>query len=112
MDFSFDENIGTRLKNTIELANTNLHLKIDDEKISVKELEEIFEKIGTKRQKFLMDLQRKNLDKDIQSYTLKGKEEEDYNQIEDEEESKLQINSNNIFEKLVIKLKEKKEDKK
>ena len=28
-----------------------------DEKISVKELEEIFEKIGTKRQKFLMDLQ-------------------------------------------------------
>ena len=66
LDFSFDENIGTRLKNTIELTNTNLHLKIDDEKISVKELEEIFEKIGTKRQKFLMDLQRKNLDKDIE----------------------------------------------
>ena len=73
MDFSFDENIGTRLKNTIELTNTNLHLKIDDEKISVKELDEIFEKIGTKRQKFLMDLQRKNLDKDIESYYLKGK---------------------------------------
>ena len=112
MDFSFDENIGTRLKNTIELANTNLHLKIDDEKISVKELEEIFEKIGTKRQKFLMDLQRKNLDEDIESYYLKGKEEEDYNQIEDEEESKLQINNNNIFEKLKIKLKEKKKNKK
>ena len=112
LDFSFDENIGTRLKNTIELANTNLHLKIDDEKISVKELEEIFEKIGTKRQKFLMDLQRKNLDKDIDSYTLEGKEEEDYNQIEDEEKSNLQINNNNIFKKLKIKLKEKKKNKK
>ncbi len=108
LDFSFDENIGTRLKNTIELANTNLHLKIDDEKISVKELEEIFEKIGTKRQKFLMDLQRKNLDKDIASYTLEGKEEEDYNQIEDEEKSNLQINNNNIFEKLKMRIKEKK----
>ena len=29
LDFSFDENIGTRLKNTIELANTNLNLKLD-----------------------------------------------------------------------------------
>ena len=112
LDCSFDENIGTRLKNTIELANSNLHLKIDDETISVKELEEIFEKIGTKRQKFLMDLQRKNLDENIESYTLEGKEEEDYNQIEDEEESKLQINNNNIFEKLKIKLKEKKKNKK
>ena len=109
MDCSFDENIGTRLKNTIELANTNLHLKIDDETISVKELEEIFEKIGTKRQKFLMDLQRKNLDENIESYTLEGKEEEDYNQIEDEEESKLKINNNNIFEKLKMRIKEKKE---
>ncbi len=109
LDCSFDENIGTRLKNTIELANTNLHLKIDDETISVKELEEIFEKIGTKRQKFLMDLQRKNLDENIESYTLEGKEEEDYNQIEDEEESKLKINNNNIFEKLKMRIKEKKE---
>ena len=106
LDFSFDENIGTRLKNTIELANTNLHLKIDDEKISVKELEEIFEKIGTKRQKFLMDLQRKNLDDDIESYYLEGKEKEDYNQIEDKEESKLKINNNDIFEKLKMRIKE------
>ena len=98
-------------KNTIELANTNLHLKIDDEKISVKELEEIFEKIGTKRQKFLMDLQRKNLDEDIDRYTIKGKEEEDYLQIEDEEESKLKINNNNIFEKLKMRIKEKKKNK-
>ena len=52
-----------------------------------------------------------NLDEDIESYLLKGKEEEDYNQIENEEESKLQINNNNIFEKLKIKLKEKKNSK-
>ena len=114
LHFSFDENIGTRLKNTVELANTNLNLKIGfaEENISIKELGQLFDKIATKKQKFLMDLQRKDLDKDIQSYTLEGKEEEDYNQIEDEEESKLQINSKNIFEKLVIKLKEKKKNKK
>ena len=58
-----------------------------------------------------MDLQRKNLDEDIESYHLKGKEEEDYNQIEDEEESKLKINHKNIFEILKMKLK-KKENKK
>jgi len=106
LHFSFDENIGTRLRNTIELTNTNLHLKINIEKISIKELEEIFEKIGTKRQKFLMNLQRKNLDADIKSYTLKGKEEEDYNQIENEKESKLKINHKNIFENLKMRIKE------
>ena len=107
LDCSFDENIGTRLKNTIELANTNLHLKIDDEKISVKELEELFEKIGTKRQKFLLNLQRKNLNKDITSYSLEGNDEEDYNKIDKEEESKLKINHNNIFEKLKMRIKKK-----
>ena len=113
LHFSFDENIGTRVKNIIELANTNLNLKIGtaEENISIKELEELFNKVATKRQKFLMDLQRKNLDKDIESYTIEGKEEEDYNQIEDEEESKLQINSNNIFEKLKIRLKNKENKK-
>ena len=112
--FSFDENIGTRLKNTIELADTSLNLKIGsaEKNISIEELEELFNKVATKRQKFLMDLQRKNLDENIQSYTLKGKEEEDYNQIGTEDESELQINSNNIFKTLVKKLKEKKENKK
>ena len=114
LHFSFDENIGTRLKNTIELANTSLNLKIGsaEKNISIEELEELFNKVATKKQKFLMNLQRKNLDKDIKSYTLEGKEEEEYNQIENEEESKLQINSNNIFENLEIRLKEKKENKK
>ena len=97
----------------ISNGNTNLNLKIGfaEENISIKELEQLFDKIATKKQKFLMDLQRKDLDKDIQSYTLEGKEEEDYNQIEDEEESKLQINNNNIFEKLKMRLKEKKNKK-
>ena len=29
LHFSFDENIGTRVKNIIELANTNLNLKLE-----------------------------------------------------------------------------------
>ena len=64
------------------------------------------------KNKIFDEFTKKNLDKDIKSYTLEGKEEEEYNQIENEEESKLQINSNNIFEKLEIRLKEKKENKK
>ena len=59
-----------------------------------------------------MDLQRKNLDKDIESYTLEGKEEVDYNNIENEEISKLSIYNDNIFEILKKKLKEKKKNKK
>ena len=114
LGFSFDENIGTRLKNTIELANTNLNLKIGfaEKNISNKELEEIFEKIGTKREKFLINLQRKNLDEDITSYDLEEKDEENYNKIEKEEESELKINSNIIFDILKKRIKEKKENKK
>ncbi len=114
LGFSFDENIGTRLKNTIELANTNLNLQIGfaEKNISNKELEEIFEKIGTKREKFLLNLQRKNLDKDITSYHLEGKDEENYNKIEEEKESELTINSSIIFHILKKRIKEKKENKK
>ena len=54
LHFSFDENIGTRLKNTIELANTSLNLKIGsaEKNISIEELEELFNKVATKKQNF------------------------------------------------------------
>ena len=106
LDLSFDENIGTRLKNTIELSKSKMNLLIADEKFSLKELEELFAKIATKRQKFLLNLQKKNLEKDITSYNIEQKDKEEYDLIEKEDESKLKINSNNIFDKLKMRIKE------
>ena len=106
LDFSFDENIGTRLKNTIELSKSKMNLLIPDKTFSIKELEELFDKIATKRQKFLLNLQKKNLEKDITSYNIEDKDKEEYNLIEEEEESKLKINNNNIFDKLKMRIKE------
>jgi hypothetical protein len=105
---SFDENIGTRLKNTIELAKSKIHFIINDEKITIKELEELFDKIATDRQKFLLNLQKKNLEKDISSYNLSEKDEEDYKSIKEQDESEIKINNNNIFDKLKMRIKEKK----
>ena len=105
---SFDENIGTRLKNTIELAKSKMHFIINDEKITIKELEELFDKIATDRQKFLLNLHKKNLEKDISSYNLSEKDEEDYKSIKEQDESEIKINNNNIFDKLKMRIKEKK----
>ena len=106
LDFSFDENIGTRLKNTIELSKSKMNLLIADKKFSIEELEELFDKIATKRQKFLLNLQKKNLEKDITSYNIEEKDKEEYDLIEKEDESKLKINGNNIFNALKMRIKE------
>ena len=106
LDLSFDENIGTRLKNTIELSKSKMNFLIADKIFSIKELEELFDKIATKRQKFLLNLQKKNLEKDITSYNIEEKDKEEYDLIEKEDESKLKINGNNIFDKLKMRIKE------
>ena len=92
----------------LELKNIVNKEFIDDKKFSIQELEELFDQIGTKRQKFLLNLQKKNLEKDITSYNIEGKNEEEYNLIEEEDESELKINNNNIFDKLKMRIKEKK----
>ena len=105
LDLSFDENIGTRLKNTIELSKSKMNFLIADKIFSIKELEELFDKIATKRQKFLLNLQKKNLEKDITSYNIEEKDKEEYDLIEKEDESKLKINGNNIFNVLKMRIK-------
>ena len=42
------------------LAKSKMHFIINDEKITIKELEELFDKIATDRQKLLLNLQKKN----------------------------------------------------
>ena len=83
-----------------------MNLLIADKKFSIKELEELFDKIATKRQKFLLNLQKKNLEKDITSYNIEEKDKEEYDLIEKEDESKFKINGNNIFDKLKMRIKE------
>ena len=62
--------------------------------------------IATKREKFLIDLQKNNLDKDIAPYELEDKDKEKYNNIADEDETKLKINGNDIFNALKMRIKE------
>jgi len=102
----FDENIGTRFKNINQIKKSKINLIINETKITKKFLEEIFELIATKREKFLIDLQKNNLDKVIAPYKLEDKDKEKYNNIAEEDETKLKINGNNIFNALKMRIKE------
>ena len=101
-----DENIGTRFKNINQIKKSKINLNINETKITKKFLEEIFELIATKREKFLIDLQKNNLDKDIASYKLEEKDREKYNNIAEEDKCEFQINGNNIFNALKMRIKE------
>ena len=95
----------TKVKTVTVVA---LVLRAINAAIESKELEELFDKIATDRQKFLLNLQKKNLEKDISSYNLSEKDEEDYKSIKEQDESEIKINNNNIFDKLKMRIKEKK----
>ena len=91
------ESIGTRFKNINQIKKSNISLEINPTKITKEFLEEIFELIATKREKFLIDLQKNNLEEDITSYKLEEKDKEKYNKIAEEAESNFQINGKSIF---------------
>ena len=60
LDLRFDEDIGTRLFNVQEILNLKVKkIKIPDEKFKTEDLEKLFDKIGTKREKFLLDINKK-----------------------------------------------------
>ena len=57
----FDSYIGTRLFNVQEIVNLKAKkIGISEEKFKTEDLEKIFDKIVTKRQKFLLDFNKKN----------------------------------------------------
>ena len=100
-----DENIGTRFKNINQIKKSKINLKINKTKITKQFLEEIFELIATKREKFLIDLQKNNLEEDIVFYKLKDKDKENYNKISDEDKSNFNINGKSIFNLLKEEIK-------
>ena len=97
LEVFLDENIGTRFKNINQIKKSKINLKISKIKITKQFLEEIFELIATKREKFLINLQKDNLEEDIIFYKLNEKDKENYNNIIYENESNFKINGERIF---------------
>ena len=112
---SFDENIGTRVKNVEELNNLSFNITISDTNIFLtKDLEKIFENLGTPREKYLYNYKKNNREKEINgAYDLPDDERKEYNEIDEVEESKLRINNRSLLTILSerIKKKDKKEKK-
>ncbi|MDA9617132.1 hypothetical protein N9S11_00095 [Candidatus Pelagibacter sp.] len=94
--------------NCLKLEEINLPIKID-----MKVLEEIFNKISTERQQFLIKMNKDKAykDKDLvdSRYDLNEDDKEKYDQIKDQNERKIKINgenlSNIIFETYKKKIK-------
>ncbi len=112
---SFDENIGTRVKNVEELNNLSFNITISNTNIFLtKDLEKIFENLGTPREKYLYNYKKNNREKEISGvYDLPDDKRKEYYEIDEVEESKLRINNRSLLTILSerIKKKDKKEKK-
>ena len=110
-EIDIDPYFGIKTSNIIEIANckklSKIKLKFDYRKlkIDIKELRLIFDKIATKRQKFLIEINENKTykdkaykDKDVVKYGWKLNEEdkEKYDLIEEEEERDVEINGHSL----------------
>ena len=115
LQLTFDSFIGTRLFNVPTLSNLNIKkLLIDKNKFKTEDLEKLFDKIGTKREKFLLNFNKKNKgEKVIYQSDLNEEESNLYEEIEDEKEKNLMINYSHTscLEILVDRIKEKQNKK-
>ena len=115
LQLTFDSFIGTRLFNVPTLSNLNIKkLLIDKNKFKTEDLEKLFDKIGTKREKFLLNFNKKNKgEKVIYQRDLNEEESNLYEEIEDEKEKNLMINNSHTscLEILVDRIKEKQNKK-
>ena len=94
LELNFDENIGTRLKNVMDiLKNKSLKgIKIDGEKFETKGLEKIFETIGTEREKYLLNYNKKNKGKAVRwASDMDEESAEEYRKIKEKEEEEYEL---------------------
>ena len=119
IEIDIDPYFGINTSNTIEIANcknlSDIKLKFDYRKfkIDIKELNLIFDKISTKRQQFLIKMNKEKTykDKDLvdSRYDLNEDDKEKYDQIEEQDERNIRINgdslSNMIFKTYKKKIK-------
>jgi len=110
----FDSYIGTRLFNVQEIVNLKAKkIGISEEKFKTEDLEKIFDKIVTKRQKFLLDFNKKNKGEEVLSaYKLDEENKKLYDEIEDEDENELEIDGHGILDILVKRIKKEQKKKK
>ena len=113
LDLRFDEDIGTRLFNVQEILNLKVKkIKIPDEKFKTEDLEKLFDKIGTKREKFLLDINKKTKgEKILYEHSLDKENRKLYGEIEEEEESNLEISNSSILSILADRIKKEKKEK-
>ena len=105
-EIDIDPYFGIKTSNIIEIANckklSKIKLKFDyrELKIDIKELRLIFDKIATKRQKFLIEINENKTykDKDVVDgrYDLNEEDKEKYDLIEKEEERDVEINGDSL----------------
>ena len=119
IEIDIDPYFGIKTLNTIEIVNCknlfDIKLKFGYRsfKIDIKELNLIFDKISTKRQQFLIKMNKEKAykDKDLvdSRYDLNEDDKEKYDQIKKQNERKIKINgdnlSNMIFETYKKKIK-------
>ena len=117
LDLEFDENIGTRLENIDEILNHSKlkNINIDEEKFDTKDLEKIFEKTATKKDKYILNYNKKNEGEAIYySHKMDEKSSKEYNEIQDEnneDENIFEISNSSILNILVKRYKELKNSK-
>jgi len=103
---AIDPNFGIKTQNTIDIVNckkiTKIDLSIDwtDFKIDIKELNLIFNKIATERQKFLINANKdkKYKDKELidSRYDLDEEDQEKYDLFTDKDENVIEINNESL----------------
>ena len=103
---AIDPNFGIKTQNTINIADckkiTKIDLNIDwtDFKIDIKELNLIFDKIVTERQKFLINAnkEKKYKDKELidSRYDLDEEDKEKYDLITDKDDKIIEINNESL----------------
>ena len=108
VSLNLDENVGTRLLNVNEIINhKNLKdIRIDKDKFDTKDLEKMFEIIGTPRENICLNITKKILEKQFIIRTRwMRKVEKEYNEIEEVDENTIEIDGSYLLNILVDRYK-------
>ena len=118
IDIDVDPYFGIKTANTIEIVNCetlkkiNLDFDYQDVEIDLDELNLIFDKIATDRQKFLIKMNKNKTYKDKEDvvtsrYWLNEEDKEKYDLIEEQEEREIEINNKDLSDRIFDTFKKK-----
>ena len=118
IDIDVDPYFGIKTANTIEIVNCkklkkiNLDFDYQDVEIDLEELNLIFDKIATDRQKFLIKMNKNKTYRDkedvvISRYYLNEEDQEKYDLIEEQDEREIEINNEDLSDRIFDTFKKK-----